>query len=375
MPDDVRHGHSAAAKVALGRTGKQVTRYGLGGFHQVEISSEIVEQVVDAYLGCGGNYIETARNYGGGASEIKIGRALQGRRDRVVLASKTAAASADDARRELDASLDALGTDHIDFYFFHGLDSADRLDRITAKGGAAEALIAARDQGIIDGLGMSSHSPEVYLDAFNRIDLSLILIWCNYLDNLNFPVIPERVIPEARRRGIGVTAMKPLADGFLYRSVDSAIAYCFGAGAEVAVCGTNTVEQVRQVARAVRNGPADEAARDAILTEAVELGRYVCRRCGDCPAELMEAFGLEGVFDRQMVDFLPHGPADYALRQRLAHWFGKRDEARAAFATMPVDPDKLIAAAEAVRCRYAIDVARKAKIALAKLTDRPANVI
>ena len=63
-------------RVTLGTTGLQVSRLGLGGFHQVEISSEIVEQVVSAFLDVGGNYIETARGYGDGASEEKIGRVL-----------------------------------------------------------------------------------------------------------------------------------------------------------------------------------------------------------------------------------------------------------------------------------------------------------
>ena len=78
-------------RVELGRTGISLSRLGLGGFHQCEISSEVVEQVIDEYLTVGGNYIETARGYGNGASEDKIGRALEGRRDQVVLCSKSGA--------------------------------------------------------------------------------------------------------------------------------------------------------------------------------------------------------------------------------------------------------------------------------------------
>lgn len=80
-----QHSPGTLPKVELGETGKQLTRFGLGGFHQVEISTEIVVQVVDAFLAEGGNYIETARGYGDGASEAKLGRALEGRRDRVIL--------------------------------------------------------------------------------------------------------------------------------------------------------------------------------------------------------------------------------------------------------------------------------------------------
>ncbi len=361
--------------VTVPATGTVLTRYALGGFHQLEISSERVAAVVDAYLAEGGRYIETARAYGGGASEAKLGRALEGRRDAVVLATKTTATTADEARRDLDASLAALRTDRVAFCFFHGV-GPDKLRAITAKGGALEGLLAAIDEGLVGGLGMSSHHPEVYLKGLARLPLALILVWLNYLDNLNFPIIPERVVPEARRRHVAVTAMKPLADGYLHRSVEPAVRYCLGAGADVAVCGTNTPEQVREVAAAVRKGPADAAEREAILRDAVDLGRYVCRRCGRCPVEVMELFRLEGMADRQMHDFFGHDAAEAALRKVLAGWFGKADAARATWAEAGVDAAALEAAAKAVTCPYGIDVARKVRLAAAKLAEggRPALV-
>jgi predicted aldo/keto reductase-like oxidoreductase len=363
--------------VSLGKSGKQLARYGLGGFHQLEISSEIVKRVVDAYLGNGGNYIETARGYGNGASEEKLGRALVGRRDQVTLCTKTGAKTADGARRDLELSLQALQTDHVEFCLFHGVGDGE-LDVITAPGGAFEGLQRAVDEGLVGGLGLSSHWPPVYLEAFERLPLSLILIWCNYLDNLNYPIIPNAILPEAHRRGIGVTAMKPLADGYLYRSVEPAVRYALGAGSDVIVCGTNSVEQVNQVAAAVRKGPADKEERDAILRDAVDLGKYVCRQCEACPTTLMDLFRLEGAYDRQMIDYLPHDPADYALRLRLAHWFGGRERAAAeysaaAFSGPGYDAGTLVHAAQSVDCPYQIDVERKTKIALAKLTGQALN--
>jgi len=358
--------------VSLGKTGKQLAQYGLGGFHQLEISAEIVEQVIDAYLAEGGNYIETARSYGRGASEDKIGRALQGRRDQVTLCTKTGARTADEARRELEQSLTELRTDHVDFCLFHGIGDGE-LDQITAKGGALEGLQKAVDEGLVGALGMSSHWPPVYLEAFDRLPLALILIWCNYLDNLNFPIIPQTIIPEARKRGIGVTAMKPLADGYLYRSVESAVRYSLGAGAELVVCGTNAVEHVQQVAAAVRKGPADESEQAAILRDAVDLGQYVCRQCGVCSQTLMKVFELEGLYDRQMIDQMEHDPANYALRVRLAHWFNGRERATETFAAAGYDPAALLAEAQGVACPYQIDVPRKVRLAAAKLTGEAVN--
>jgi predicted aldo/keto reductase-like oxidoreductase len=363
---------TALPKITLGQTGIELTRYGLGGFHQLEISSEIVERVVGAYLANGGNYIETARSYGRGASESKIGRALQGRRDQVVLCTKTGARTADKARRELEQSLQELGTDHVEFCLFHGVGEGE-LDQITAKGGAFEGLQKAVDEGLVGALGLSSHHPPVYLEAFDRLPLALILIWCNFLDNLNYPIIPNVILLEAHKRGIGVTAMKPLADGYLYRSVEDAIRYSLGAGAELVVCGTNSVEHVQQVAAAVRKGPADVVMREAILRDAVDLAQYVCRQCGQCPEALMDLFRLEGVYDRQMIDYLPHDPADYALRVRLAHWFAGRERATEGYGAAGYDADALIASAQGITCPYGIDIGRKARIATAKLTGQPVN--
>lgn len=360
--------------VTLGKTGKSVSQFCLGGFHQVEISSELVQQVVDAFLAEGGNYIETARSYGGGASEVKLGRALKGRRDQVVICTKTGQRTADDARREFEASLEALQTDYIDFCLFHGVGEGE-LDQVTAKGGALEGLQKAIDEGTLGALGLSSHWPPVYLEAFERLPISLILIWCNYLDNLNFPIIPNEILPAARDHGIGITAMKPLADGYLYRSVESAVRYTLGSGADVAVCGTNRVEHVIQVAAAVRKGAADEALKERILREAVDLGQYVCRQCGECPAALMDVFRLEGVYDRQMMDYLPHDPADYALRVRLAHWFAGRERAAALYAAAGYGAEALTSQAKSVACPYGIDVVRKAKIATAKLTDGDVRLV
>lgn len=361
-------------RVSLGASGLTVSRLGLGGFHQLEISSEIVRQVVDAFLEVGGTYIETARGYGNGASEEKLGRALEGRRDQVVLASKSGARDAEGIRRDLEASLKALRTDHIEFYFFHGVATMEELDTITGPGGALEALLQAREEGLISGMGFSSHRPpELYMEAIRRIPLSVILIWDNYLEEQYVPEIHTDVYPLAREYGVGITAMKPLADGFLYRSVESALRYALGSGSDILVCGMNSVEHVYQAAEAIAMGAADEAERAAILRDAPELGTYVCRQCGGCSDALMTLFRLEGYVDRQMIDYLPHDPADYALRLRLAHWFDLAEIARERFAQANWDEEALMQDAARVNCPYGIDVVRKARFALAKLRGEDLN--
>lgn len=358
-------------KAPLGRTGFELSRLGLGGFHQLEISSEIVGRVVDAFLDAGGNYIETARGYGVGASEKKLGAVLEGRRDRVVLASKSGKADAEGIRKDLETTLENLRTDHIEFYFFHGVGSEAHLDALCKPGGALDALLKARDEGLIRGVGVSSHRPELYLEAMRRLPLSLILVWCNYLEDQYLPIIRNEILPMAREKGVGITAMKPLGDGYLWRSVRPAMRYALGMGAEVLVSGMNSVRHVKEAVEAVCSGPADPAEMAAILTEAPELGNYVCRQCGKCGAELMELFRLEGFVDRQMLDYQEHDPPDYALRMRLAGWFHLADSAREILKSRNWSEADLLSEARGVGCPYRIDVPRKTRLAWAKLTGDP----
>jgi hypothetical protein len=89
----------------------------------------------------------------------------------------------------------------------------------------------------------------------------------------------------------------------------------------------------------------------------------------------MIMFRLEGYVDRQMIDYLPHDPANYALRRRLAHWFSLEDIARQRFAESGWDIEALRKEAAERECPYGIDVGRKFKLTLAKLRDEPTNVL
>jgi aryl-alcohol dehydrogenase-like predicted oxidoreductase len=361
----------ALPKTKLGATDWEVSRLGLGGFHQVEVSSEIVDQVVTAYLEVGGNYIETARAYGDGASEEKIGRALEGGRDQVILVSKSGSRDADGMRRDLEASLRALRTDHIEIYFLHCVNLMDEFEIAVGPGGALSALLRAKEEGLISGIGFSSHRPpQLYREAIERIPLDVILIWDNYLENLYLPEIRDDIYPLAREKGVGITVMKPLADGFLYRSAEAAFRYALCGGAEMLVSGTKSPEQVRQAAAAICKGPLSAEEQEAALRDAPELGRYVCRQCGACSANLMALFRLEGYIDRQMLDYLPHNPADYSMRVILAPWFTMAEVGRQRFAEREWDVDALAAEAGTVDCPYQIDVGRKLRLAVAKLQDK-----
>ena len=113
----------------LGRTEIEVTRLGIGGAYC---------QTVEGYqkaLDFGVNYLDTARNYRDGEDEKLIGKALQNRRDQVILASKTDKRTAKEARLDLEASLRFLKTDYIDIYQLHHLNTSIEREQAFANNG------------------------------------------------------------------------------------------------------------------------------------------------------------------------------------------------------------------------------------------------
>jgi predicted aldo/keto reductase-like oxidoreductase len=361
----------------LGRTGLEVSVLGLGGFHQVEVTQDVIDGVMDAYLAAGGNYVETAPGYGKGASELKIGRALRGRREQVVLASKTAATTADEARRDLAQSLQRLQTDRLDVYFFHCLSDEGTLAAVSSPAGAAEAFLAAREDGTIGHIGISTHWPAILPEAIRRLPVDIIMPWVNYLARCNYPEIEAAVIPAARQRGLGVVGMKPLGDGYLHRSVQDAFNYALSRDVDVLACGFNGPRMLQADLAAVRNHSGlDDAGVEEVLRRAPALGQYVCRQCGrcePCPAglDIPRVFELEGKYDQQMADGWPHDAPDYALRERLKHWFGNQDRAKRAYAGLAVQAPACFTAGHRHACPYGIDVARKLRVVHAKLTGQP----
>ena len=89
----------------------------------------------------------------------------------------------------------------------------------------------------------------------------------------------------------------------------------------------------------------------------------------------MHLFRLEGYVDRQMIDYLPHDPANYALRLRLSRWFDLAGIARERFAAAGWDVDALLTEVKSVDCPYSIDVERKAHFALGKLREEKINLL
>ncbi len=360
----------------FGSTGLEVSILGLGGFHLLEISLPDAQAILNRYLDAGGNYVETAAQYGDGESEQKIGTVVATRRNECVLTTKCHARDHDTAARLIDESLRNLQTDHVDILFMHHIQSAAELDRILAPDGALRAAEAARDAGKVRFIGISNHGhPEIMMEALKRYPLDVIMTGFNYYDRFNFPLIEGELLPLALEKNVGIVGMKVVGDGYLWRSAEKAFRYAWTLPIHVMAAGMNTPAMLEQdLAYAEAFTPMSEEEKEQWFFEAPELGSYVCRlcdKCLPCPEEINipRVFELEGWYDRQMWDEVVRDPGDYWLRTALRFWFDNQERARAAYAALPVKADACTDCGECEpRCPYHLPIVDKLRRTHDKLT-------
>ena len=199
----------------LGETGHDSSIMTFGTIALNWLEQEGADQMVELVLDRGVNHFDVAPMYGD--AELKLGPKLRQHRDDIFLGCKTQERTSDGARRKLEQSLNRLGVDHIDLYQVHGLEYEEELDTITGDGGALEAFRDAKDEGLVDHIGLTSHgNPQLILDAIDRID---------DLETLMFPINPvvvgkddaehdyEAVLERADEENIGTLGIKAFAKG------------------------------------------------------------------------------------------------------------------------------------------------------------------
>jgi uncharacterized protein len=148
--------------VRLGKTDLHVSAVGFGGIPIQRLTEAEAVRVVQGCLDLGVTFIDTANGYT--TSEERIGQALAaspGRREQVVIATKTGARDRAGAQAHLELSLQRLQTDYIDVWQFHGVSTPEALEQVLGPGGAMEAAQEAKRAGKVRHIGVSSHSMQV----------------------------------------------------------------------------------------------------------------------------------------------------------------------------------------------------------------------
>ncbi len=266
----------------LGKTGLQVSVIGLGCAMLGSSSTDYAVEMVRRALELGVTYLDLARGYRD--AEVKVGLALEGQRDRVVLSTKTGARTRDDAWREINESLERLHTSYLDNCHLHGLWQGEDMDGRLGPGGALEALIQAREQGLIRHIGCTSHRSKDLVEALHRFDFEVILVPMNIVEREPL----AELIPLCRDRGVGVTIMKPVATGLLPAPL--ALKWLLNQPIDCAVPGVTTLEEAEEDARVGHQDQAltpQETAQVQELKHRLEHVRCrVCAACWPCPQEI-----------------------------------------------------------------------------------------
>ncbi|MCB1972624.1 MAG: aldo/keto reductase [Geminicoccaceae bacterium] len=187
-----------------------------GGAALKDVDQSVADRVLDLLLEHGVNHIDTAASYGD--SELRIGPWMDRHRDDFFLATKTGDRSYKGARDSIGRSLERLRTDHVDLIQLHALIHPDEWDEAMGEGGALEACVEAREQGLVRYIGVTGHGWNVaamHRRSLLRFDFDSILLPYNWFTahHGTYARDFEDVVALAERRDVAVQTIKSIARG------------------------------------------------------------------------------------------------------------------------------------------------------------------
>ncbi len=198
----------------FGRTGHGSTRLIFGGAALSRVTQDVADRALDALLAHDVNHIDVAASYGD--AELRVGPWLKRYPGRFFVATKTGERRAGPAREQLHRSLDRLGVDHVDLWQLHNLVDPIEWDTALSPGGALDAALEARQEGLVRWIGVTGHGTQIaaaHRRSLRRYDFDSVLLPCNYL-TLQIPYYRENfeALAEAcRERRVAMQTIKSIA--------------------------------------------------------------------------------------------------------------------------------------------------------------------
>lgn len=200
-------------KRPFGRTGHMSSCTIFGAAALSRVTQEEADQTMELLLSYGINHIDVAASYGD--AELRLGPWLATRRQEFFLATKTENRTAEGAWAELQRSLERLQTDHVDLWQMHYLVDPEQWETAMGPGGALEAFIKARDQGLVRYLGVTGHDVEIaamHLRSLDRFDFDSVLLPYSYtmMQNPQYKADYDRLMEACLERNVAVQTIKSL---------------------------------------------------------------------------------------------------------------------------------------------------------------------
>ena len=194
-----------------GKTGHMSSVLALGGAAFWQVSQAEADAAIELATEHGVNHIDVSPTYG--QAEIRLGPWLEKHHKEVFLACKTRERGKSGAWEGIKRSLETLRVDYFDLFQFHGVDDLETLYTILGPEGALEAVLEAKEQGLVRHIGITGHRPFVYLEALNRFDFDTVLFPLNRVlaahanDFNDFSIF----LKVARQKDVGTIAIKAVA--------------------------------------------------------------------------------------------------------------------------------------------------------------------
>jgi predicted aldo/keto reductase-like oxidoreductase len=263
-------------KIRLGKTNMMVSRLGFGSIPIQRLLEDEAIAIIKRCLDLGITFIDTANAYS--TSEERIGKAISGRQESAVIATKTQARTREEIEKHLQLSLKQLGVESIDLYQLHQVGDFKSLEAVLETDGALAVLETAKRAGVIKHIGVSSH----------QIDVAKALVKSDRFETIMFPFnfvareAADELLPLAQEHDVGFIAMKPLAGGMLGNAT-IAFKYLLQFPDVLLIPGIEKISEIEEIVRLLEGPQAMTAAEQAEMQRLKEeLGTRFCRRCDYC---------------------------------------------------------------------------------------------
>jgi len=224
-------------------------------------------------------------------SETRIGKALKETSQKVAIATKSFARSADGIQKDVETSLKELQRDYIDIYQCHGISSEEEYRRVTSPDGALNGLLKAKEQGLIGHVGITSHSLDLLEKVLDDGLFETIMVCLSFLE----PAAKDRILPKAREKNVGVIAMKPFSGGVI-EAPEPALKWVLSFPDVLVIAGVEYKALIDQNWKVFLGDYAITDAEMHMMDEIrKQFDKNFCRRCDycqPCPSEIPIQFVL-----------------------------------------------------------------------------------
>ena len=204
----------AIEKLMFGRTGHESSRTLFGAAALSDVDQPAADRTLEILLKHGVNHIDVAASYGD--AELRVAPWLKREPGRFFVATKTGRRKAKEAREELHRSLDRLGVDHVDLWQLHNLADPIEWDVALSPGGAIEAAVEAKAQGLVRHIGVTGHGAQIAANhrrSLERFDFDSVLLPYNFI-TMQLPYYAdnfEALVATCRERNVAVQTIKSIA--------------------------------------------------------------------------------------------------------------------------------------------------------------------